>query len=116
MSANGEHHDILLGIPTIIIGVLMFAGGIALGLFAPGEVIPHPFVLLPIALLFVDTALSAVAAARERRPFNGLLHFLFLALFATILYAIGVLSGIRPELVVLLPLIIRETVVLSRLY
>jgi hypothetical protein len=116
MSGNNGHREVLLDIPTIIVGALMLLGGAALGLFAPGEVIPHPFVLLPIALLFVDTALSAIIAARERRPFNGLLHFVYLALFATILYAIGVLSGLRPELVVLLPLIIRETVVLSRLY
>jgi len=106
----------LLEPATVAVALVLFSGGVVLGLFAPTDIIPHPLVLLPLALIFVDTGLSAFIAAREKRSFKGLAHFAYLTAFATILYAIGVLSGIRPELVVLLPLVVRETLVLSRLY
>ncbi|OGK08232.1 MAG: hypothetical protein A2Y63_03430 [Candidatus Riflebacteria bacterium RBG_13_59_9] len=101
---------------TLVVAAVLFLGGVALGLYAPAEIIPHPFVLLPLALIFLDTALSAMVAAREKRSFNGTAHFLYMVVFATILYVIGALSGIRAELIVLLPLVVRETLVISRLY
>ncbi len=113
---SSDRRGALLNTPTLIVAVVLFAGGLALGILAPSEIIPHPLVLLPVALVLLDTALSAVIAARDRRPFNGAAHFAYLALFAAVLYAIGALSGIRPELVVLIPLVIREMLVISRLY
>jgi hypothetical protein len=113
---NGNSREALLNTPTLVVAVILFAGGLALGVLAPGEIIPHPLVLLPVALILLDTVLSAVIAARDRRQFNGVAHFIYLALFAAVLYAIGALSGIRPEFVVLIPLVIREMLVISRLF
>lgn len=113
--SNGRREG-LLSTPTLAVAAILFAGGILLGAFAPHQVIPHPLVLLPFALILMDTAISAVVAAREQKPFNGTAHFAFLVLFLAILYAICAMSSLRQEIIVLVPLVIRETLVLSRLF
>jgi len=111
-----DRREGLLNTPTLAIAAILFAGGGLLGIFAPGKVVPHPLVLLPVALILIDTALSAVVAARDRKPFNGAAHFAYLVLFVAILYAICAMSGLRQEIVVLVPHVIRETFVLSKLF
>jgi peptidoglycan/LPS O-acetylase OafA/YrhL len=113
--SNGRREG-LLNTPTLAVAAILFAGGALLGIFAPGQVVPHPLVLLPVALIFMDTALSAVVAARDQKPFNGVTHFAYLVLFVAILYAICAMSDLRQEIVVLVPLVIRETFVLSKLF
>ncbi len=113
---SNDRREGLLNTPTLAVAAILFAGGALLGIFAPGQVVPHPLVLLPVALILLDTALSAVVAARDQQPFNGAAHFAYLVLFVAVLYAICALSGLRQELVVLLPLVVRETLVLSKLF
>ncbi len=113
---SNDRREGLLNTPTLAVAAILFAGGGLLGIFAPCQVVPHPLVLLPVALILLDTALSAVVAARDQRPFNGAAHFAYLVLFVAVLYAICALSGLRQELVVLLPLVVRETLVLSKLF
>jgi len=113
---SDEQREGLLNSPTLAVAAILFAGGLLLGVFAPGQIVPHPLVLLPVALILLDTALSAVVAARDQKPFNGAAHFSYLVLFVAILYAICAMSGLRQEIVVLVPLVIRETLVLSKLF
>jgi len=105
----------LLSKPALAVAAILFTGGLLLGAFAPNQVVPHPLVLLPVALVLLDTALSAVVAARDKRLFNGAAHFAYLVLFVAVLYTICALSGLRQEIVVLVPLVIREALVLSKL-
>jgi len=112
---SNDRREGLLNAPTLVVAFILFTGGLLLGVFAPNQVIPHPLVLLPVALILMDTVLSAVIAARDQKPFNGAAHFAYLVLFVAVLYAICALSGLRQELVVLLPLVVRETLVLSKL-
>jgi len=90
--------------------------GIAAGLAAPSVITPQPVVLLPVILVLADTGLSGWIARRNGRPFSGLYHFVILLLFASVLFVISILSGLEPELVVLLPLVVREATLLSRLF
>ena len=73
-------------------------------------------VLLPLALLLLDTGLSALIAAREQRRFNGYLHFVLLLAFVTMLYLVGVYGEVRTEVIVLVPLAVRIILLLTRLY
>jgi hypothetical protein len=113
---SNDRREVLLTTPTLAIAAILFAGGLLLGVFAPSQIVPHPLVLLPVALILMDTALSAIVAARDKRPFNGATHFAYLLLFVAVLYTICALSGLRQEIVVLVPLVIREALVLSKLF
>ena len=113
---SNDWREDLLNAPTLVVAVVLLAGGLVLGLFAPAQIIPHPLLLLPVALILMDTALSAIVAARDQKPFNGAAHFAYLVLFVAILYTICALSGLRQEIIVLVPLVVREALVLSRLF
>jgi len=87
-----------------------------MGLTAPPTIIPQPIVVLPLILVLIDVGLSAIVAAREHRDFNGILHFIFLLVFMGVLFVVSVLSGLKPELVVLLPLVVREVILIGKLF
>ncbi|OPX23234.1 MAG: hypothetical protein B1H03_02275 [Planctomycetales bacterium 4484_113] len=90
--------------------------GLGAGLALPSAIIPQPVVLLPLMLVLLDVAVSAVLARRERRSFNGIVQFVVLVVSVGVLFLISVLSGLKPELVVLLPLVVREVMLLSRFF
>lgn len=89
--------------------------GLAMGFMAPASFIPQPLVLLVLVIVLMDVGLSAVVAARSGRSVSSILHFLVLVAFVGALFLVSILSGLKPELVVLLPLVVREIILIGKL-
>jgi hypothetical protein len=113
---GGHKNGLLTHRPTQVAFVVLFAVGFVLGMFAPVSPLPHPVFLLPLALLLLDTGLSALIAAREHRTFSGYVHFVLLLAFVTMLYVVGAFGGVRTEVIVIVPLAVRIILLLTRLY
>lgn len=113
---GGHRNGFLAHHPTQVSAAVLFAIGFILGMFAPVSPLPHPVFLLPLALLLLDTGLSALIAVREKRAFNGYLHFVLLLAFVTMLYLVGTYGGVRTEVIVIVPLAVRIILLLTRLY
>ena len=110
-SSTGIDNLILFGA-----GAVLFLVGLAAGFFSPPAYLPHPTILLVLTLILLDVVLSVAIALREGRRFNGLVHLLVLGLVVLALLAMTLVSGLRVELTLLLPLIIREMTLIGRLF
>lgn len=94
--------------------IVLFFAGLLIGVFSPSRWLPHPLLLLTLALVFLDVFLSSLIALQERRIFHSLTHFLIVLSFVIALFAVTLVSGLRAELTVVVPLVIREITLLSR--
>lgn len=111
-----EHRAAALKASDWLVAAVLALLGLALGLAIPSTIIPQPIVLLPLMLVLADVGLSGLVAAREGRSFNSVAHFVVLLVLVGVLFLVSALSGLKPELVVLLPLVVREVMLLSKLF
>ncbi len=108
-SKGVEHRGAL-----VITGIILLAAGLLIGVFSPSRWLPHPLILLALALIFLDVFLSSLLAVKEGRKLNSPMQFLLLVAFVFSLFLVTLISGLRPELTVIVPLVIREAMLISR--
>ncbi len=102
-------------VAIVFSALILFGVGLLVGIYSPQDWLPHPLLLITLALVFLDVHLSNILAVREGKKFYGLIHFGLLFLLVGSLFIVTLISGLRAELTVIVPLVIREITLISRM-